>query len=217
MSQTTHAHDINEWTTAAHAQTYLDRGDVYPPQRVEGEAVLVAELPDRTERVLDLGCGDGRLLAVVLDARPDAHGVAVDFSETMLAAVRARFEGNPNVGIVAHDLAEPLPDLGSFDAIVSSFAIHHVTDERKRALYREVFERLRPGGFFANLEHVRSRSPRLRVRFWQEMGQDPDGEDPSNKLALVEVQLDWLDDIGFVDVDCLWRWRELALMVGTRP
>ena len=49
------------------------------------------------------------------------------------------------------------------------------------------------------------------------LGKDPDDEDPSNQLAALDVQLEWLRALGFVDVDCFWKWRELALMVGTKP
>ena len=209
---------MNEWATASHAVAYLDRGPVYPPHRDEGEAVLVAELPASVARVLDLGCGDGRLLAVVLAARPGASGVAVDMSPPMLEAARARFAGDDRVDVVEHDLDRPLPaSLGPFDAVVSSFAIHHCEDPRKRTLFGEVFGLLRPGGLFANLEHVASPTVRLHRRFFEALDADPDNEDPSNRLAPVGEQLRWLRDVGFDDVDCLWKWRELALLTGVRP
>jgi SAM-dependent methyltransferase len=71
-------------------------------------------------RILDLGSGDGRLLQLVLDARPGASGVAVDFSPPMLQRLSERFAGHPGVRVIAHDLADPLPEVGRFDVVISS-------------------------------------------------------------------------------------------------
>ena len=88
---------------------------------------------------------------------------------------------------------------------------------RKRALFAEIFDRLRPGGTFVNLEHVASATPELHADFLGALGIDPADDDPSNILAPVADQLEWLRDVGFGQVDCHWKWRELALLCGTRP
>ena len=129
----------------------------------------------------------------------------------MLDAARARFAGDSLVDVVACDLDEPLPDLGRFDVVVSAFAIHHCSHARKRVLYAEVFDTLEPGGVFYNLEHVASATPRLHQHFLDALGITAEQEDRSNQLLDVETQLAWLREIGFRDVDCHWKWRELAL------
>jgi tRNA (cmo5U34)-methyltransferase len=204
---------VHDWHVEEKVEDYRARAD-HIPHRLEGETALLELLPAHVERVLDLGCGDGRLLGLVRDARPGAAGVALDFSPPMLDRARERFEDAPDVQIVEHDLSHQLPELGRFDIVVSSFAIHHLEDARKRELYREVLRALEPSGLFCNLEHVSSPTPALHQEFLDLLGVP---EDPSNRLLDVETQLGWLRELGFAEVDCLWKWRELALLCGLRP
>ena len=211
---------VNLWTSNEHARDYLERADSIT-HRSEGESALLEFIPPGTRRVLDLGTGDGRLLALVREelvrqGHPGTEAVAVDFSPTMLDEVRRRFAGESSVSVIAHNMDEPLPALGPFDAVISSFAIHHLVHERKRALYAEIYGLLNPGGVFCNLEHVASPTPRLHQEFLERIGFTVETEDPSNKLLDVETQLKWLREIGFEDVECAWKWRELALLVGRR-
>jgi tRNA (cmo5U34)-methyltransferase len=215
MSASNH---VNLWTSREHVEDYLQRADSIS-HRGEGEAALLEFIPANARRILDLGTGDGRLLALVWNRQrknKESEAVAVDFSPAMLEAVRRRFASDSRVHVIEHNLDGPLPALGEFDAAISSFAIHHVLDERKRSLYAEIFDRLNPGGVFCNLEHVSSPTQRLHEEFLYGIGFTPETEDPSNKLLDVETQLKWLREIGFVDVDCHWKWRELALLGGRR-
>jgi tRNA (cmo5U34)-methyltransferase len=208
--------NVNCWSTAKHALDYLSRIDKIP-HRTEGEAVVLDSVPKDVNRILDLGSGDGRLLRLLKVERPGTRAVAVEFSPVMLSALRKTFVGDPTVTVVEHNLDHLLPGLGQFDAVVSSFAIHHLADGRKQSLYEEIYRLLLPHGVFFNLEHVASSSDALHESFLKELGIRPEEEDPSNKLLDVDTQLQWMRSIGFIDVDCYWKWLELALLGGKKP
>jgi tRNA (cmo5U34)-methyltransferase len=202
-----------DWSDPSRALEYLARADGLP-HRAEGEAVVLEIVPRSARRIVDLGSGDGRLIALLRIDRPGARCVALDASPTMLEAARRRFGDDAAVEVRAHDLAEPLPgDLRGADAVVSSFAIHHLQHDRKRSLYGEIHDLLAPGGRFANLEHVASPTPALHDAFLAALDAP---EDASNRLLDVETQLRWLREAGFDDVDCYWKWREMALLAGVR-
>jgi SAM-dependent methyltransferase len=199
-----------EWSNPERIDAYLGREI---PHRGLAESLLLEALPARVERFLDLGTGDGRLLALVGERHPQAHGIGIDASVPMLERAQRRFAENAQIELRQHDLAEPLPaQRGAFDAIVSALSIHHIPDERKRSLFGEVRELLRPEGVFVNLELVTSPTPELHEHFRRVIGRPRD--DPSDLLAGLEEQLQWLRDAGFSQVDCRFKWLELALFVA---
>jgi tRNA (cmo5U34)-methyltransferase len=207
----------NSWVDADKAAEFLGRADRLPHRR-EGEGVLVRDLAGALPgRVLDLGCGNGRLTALVLAGYPESTATCADMSPTMLDAARAAFAGDDRVTVADHDFTEPLPIdgpfAGPFDAVVTSLAVHHATDERKRTLYAEVARLLSPGGVFANLDIVASPTQALHDRWRDEMGAR---DDPTDILCDVNRQLDWIREAGLHDVDCIWKWRSLALLRGER-
>ncbi|MCB0957182.1 MAG: class I SAM-dependent methyltransferase [Ilumatobacter sp.] len=206
---------MSTWGDEEKVTEYLGRVDRLAARRA-GEVELVEALPDDVTRALDLGCGDGRLLSLVLDARPAATAaVGLDRSAPMLEHARGRFAGDARVQVVDHDMTQPLPPLGQFDAVVSGFAIHHLAHDRKRSLFAEIRALLRPGGVFANLEVVACATPELHEEFNRRIGRP--GGDPEDILAGVEEQLAWMRDAGLEHVDCNWRWRGFAVLVGAAP
>ena len=205
---------------------------------------LVASSSRPLRHFLDLGCGSGTLGAVLLQRYPDAEGTFVDFSPSMIDAARANLAAYPTARFEALDYADPMwadavRGRGPFDAIVSGFSIHHQPDENKRRIYREIFNLLAPGGVFVNIEHVQPASPvihalfeehfvdnlyaqqlesggsRSRDQIRSEFVNREDTE--ANILASVDIQLDWLREIGFRDVGCFFQIYELAVLAGSKP
>ena len=209
--------DPSRWLTSKRAQDYLQRIDKIP-HRTEGESTLIDFIPDNAKTVPDLGTGDGRLIKIIKNKIPNSRFVGLDFSPYMLNKLRSELNEDSSVIIFQHDMNKSLPlKLGRFDVVVSSLAIHHLTDGRKKNLYSEVFTILRPGGVFCNLDHVASDSYKLRMQFKRAMGKRLRCKEHETRLTKVDKQIGWFKHIGFTNVDCYWRWLEFALLIGYKP
>jgi len=198
-------------------------------------------LPD-VKRFLDLGCGDGILGRTVLADYPDAAGVFLDFSEYMIETARRKANNRQAVFVVQsfaeRNWSQSVREHGPFDLVVSGLAIHHLTDERKRELYQELFDLMAPGGLFLNLEHVTLGSEWAKEAYdelfvdslWMQhqrrggvKSRAALAEEWRHRLgkakdipAPVELQCKWLEEIGFADVDCFLKVFGLALFGGRK-
>jgi tRNA (cmo5U34)-methyltransferase len=65
-------------------------------------------VPRDARRILDLGTGNARLLALLRIDRPQMLGVGLDFSELMLEGARERLANDQRIELVEHDLSEAL-------------------------------------------------------------------------------------------------------------
>jgi tRNA (cmo5U34)-methyltransferase len=232
------------WRTPSLVAVYLEgvRGAIpLAQEQIDIMLRLIAACGEPMRSFLDLGCGDGVLSAAILQRYPQAKGVLIDFSAPMLDAARNRF-ARQNVSVRCANLdyglaswTRSVDGSAPFDAIVSGYSIHHQPDTRKREIYAEVFHLLRPSGIFINVEHVSSSSSwvasvnddlfvdhlhrrhpdKSRTEVAETYYRRPDKM--ANILAPVELQCQWLREIGFADVDCYLKILELAVFGGRRP
>ena len=202
----------HEWDSPEYVRQWIEDGDKTDPERAEQITALVGLIRCSAEEpieVLDLGAGYGIVTREILTAYPNAQVVCLDGSGEMLKYGKARLKEwqNQLSSIVANfdspNWLATLPTDREFDAVVSSRAIHHVVDERKQALYAEIFQLLKPGGCFANHDLVRKPDDPIR-----------DSHDP---FGTVEDQVVWLRNTGFVDVECFWQTEGRALFGGYKP
>jgi trans-aconitate 2-methyltransferase len=105
---------------------------------------LIAQLRLRgDERVLDLGCGDGRATALIAERLPHGSVLGVDSSPSMIAKAREQFAPPANLDFVLMD-ARALDLPPDFDVAFSTAALHWMPDHQ--AILRGVRVALRPGG-----------------------------------------------------------------------
>jgi tRNA (cmo5U34)-methyltransferase len=243
MTKTTDA----VWKSESTVAYYLERKASRPFLREQINVMLkvIKGLGRPVRRFMDLGCGDGILAAVILEEFPDSDGVLVDHSPPMLKAAEkelAGFAGRIHLCEADYGQASwvrSIEPYASLDLVVSGFSIHHQPDSSKRRLYSEIFELLRGGGMFVNQEHVASPTERLadlwdqtrvdslyeqavqrklnktRAVVEKEYFERPDRE--ANLFSSVESQCQWLREIGYVEVDCFFKYFELAVFGGCRP
>ena len=235
------------WKSPALVASYLQGVRAAVPlatEQIEAMMRLVVAGKGPVTSFLDLGCGDGILAAALLEQYPGSKGVLLDFSEPMIQSARIKLQN------YRENLVFKIVDYGDsgwiqsatsaqpFDVVVSGFSIHHQPDERKRQLYAEIHDLLRPGGLFVNIEHVSSPTKWIE-HVWDnyfidslyalslEEGSTKTRDDVSrefyyrpdkhaNILAPVELQCDWLREAGYGDVDCYFKVFELAVFGGRR-
>jgi ubiquinone/menaquinone biosynthesis C-methylase UbiE len=232
------------WKTSALVAVYLEgvRGAIpLAEEQIDIMLRLLRACGQPLRRFLDLGSGDGVLAAAILERYPGAEGVVADFSAPMLDAARCRFAQQKvsvrfaNVDYGLTSWTQSVAEYGPYDAVVSGYSIHHQPDIRKREVYAEVFGLLSAGGIFVNVEHVSSASQWVealhddlfidhlhrahpgtsRTEVAENYGHRPDKA--ANILAPMELQCQWLRELGFTDVDCYLKVFELAVFGGRRP
>ncbi len=192
-------------------------------------AVWAAEWPGVKPKILDIGAGTGLLTALLLEKYPEASVTLIDFSEQMLDLARKRFSGKPGTRYIVGDYSRE--DLGGrYDLICSALSIHHLTHEDKKRLYRKIYNSLYPGGIFVNAEQVLGESARLQQQFmeyWdsflqesplpaEEMTRIRNRRAALDREERLSVQLDWLRNCGFTDVDIVYKNRMFVVFTGRK-
>lgn len=232
------------WGREEKVKHFVERADLFVPRRrdqIEFIVQLIPHEPSASIRVLDLGAGQGTLAEAVLETFPNSRVVCLDGSTVMMKIGRGRLGKYQNrVSFVLEELDNPswLKSIdGKFDAVVSSLAIHHLSDRRKKALFREIWGITKEDGAIIIADLVKAESRFLEQRYewvlietirkqareivgiertYEEVeakhreAQRTSGDRP----ASLRAQLRWLKQAGFVDVDCFWKHACFAIFGG---
>ena len=206
---------------------------------------LMAAARDRVQSFLILGCGDSLLASAILEECPQAKGFLIEDSESGVESARCHLRAHlDRLMIVQADFSQVgwvsnLANAARFDAVICALDGEQVSEERKRSFYHEIFDLLNPEGVFINLQYVSSATRWTESEWDDQMINAIFGEQlrdtPRNTrvevarayyatasrrpgaLAPLEVQCDWLREIGFESVECFLKVRELAMFGGQKP
>jgi tRNA (cmo5U34)-methyltransferase len=180
---------------------------------------LIPFAPTQAIDVLDLGAGTGLFSKHVKEKYPHASFVLYDLADKMLEVAKDRFRsclsqfefitGDYRTLQVTHD----------FDLVISSLSIHHLTDDEKQALFRSIYGVLRKPGLFINIDQIRGETAYLREIYWnhwltqvrqresseERIQESMERRTTYDRDALLIDQLHWLTDVGFTNVDCVYK------------
>ena len=199
-------------------------------------------VPSQRSGIVELACGTGQLTVKVLKQCPHAELVAVDYSPRMIDFVGAKLDAQGerdrvktlqlDFGAWANDEADA--EVGSqFDAIISSLAIHHLTDEMKGKLFQKIARSLSLGGQFWNADPLLPEFPELtdiyqqsRQRWAQKQGfdleavrskigkSDTQGYSSQDQLATLDRHFQMLKEAGFSKTAVIWKYYNLGVFGG---
>jgi len=194
-----------------------------------GAAVWAAESPSASPAILDVGAGTGLLSAMLLLKHPASTITLLDISEKMLAVAKERFSGCKNVVFRTGDYSRV--DLGGpYDLICSALSIHHLEPADKRRLFGRIFSVLAPGGVFVNADQAEGETPYFTRKYrdyWdaflqcgpldtQESAEIRRRRDTLDKNEKLSVQLSWLREAGFSEVDVVYKNRNFMVTVARK-
>jgi len=232
------------WSRPEFSREFRDNADIYVIERQRLFRIMRSFFGHHFEgrdnlSVLDLGCGDGIVVQEILSVCRTIKATLVDASEDMLSVAGERFKGFENISLIKASFHELLvKDIlnDDFDFVVSSLAIHHLTMQEKKDLFRFIYAHLKDGGYFMNIDVLLAPTEELDawyMKLWQEWVEEQKAlhgiegdlyddvvrrykDNRDNKPDTLSNQLTALEEIGFKEVDCYYKYGVFAIFGGRR-
>ncbi len=189
---------------------------------------MIAYLPERADRILELGAGTGNLSVALARRYPESRLTLVDASEEMLAFSALRVADPDGVHTICKSFEELELVPESFDLVTSCLSVHHVVD--KAALFRSIRATLVPDGTFLLADQMRGQADRhhalnwnTMVEFWRRAGHLSPAEQASlaqhaaehDHYVSIGEHVALLAAAGFEDLDVVWRSWMWGIVTGT--
>lgn len=191
-------------------------------------AVSAASTDMENPNILDIGAGTGLLSSFLIKRYPNATFTLIDISPKMMNVARDRFSNYPNVKYIIGDYTK-CGFSEKYDIVASALSIHHLEDESKKELFKKIYSVLFKNGIFTNADQVYGETPFIDTfnkTIWKQSIENS-GLSIEEKLAGYERikldkestlndQMNWLNNIGFTDTSCIYKYYHFAVMFGRK-
>lgn len=190
--------------------------------------ISIIEIKKEDPSVLDIGAGTGLFSSFIKEKYQKAAISLIDLSDKMMDASKERFSNYNDIRYIVADYSEYIFE-EKFDIIISSLSIHHLSDEEKRKLYKRIYLSLNPEGVFINADQVLGQTPFIENLYkndWKskiEMSgltrkaiNDAYERTALDKMATLSDQINWLNESGFQDVDCIYKYFNFVVLFGRK-
>ena len=193
-----------------------------------GVTVSAATTNTANPNILDIGAGTGLLSSFLIKRYPNATFTLIDISEKMMEIAKKRFSNYPNVKFIIEDYTK-YNFTEKYDIVASALSIHHLEDDNKKALYKKIHSVLSRNGVFINADQVHGETPFIETfnkTIWKQsiensslsMEEKLAGYEriKLDKESTLNEQIEWLNNIGFTDVSCIYKYYHFAVMFGRK-
>ena len=153
---------------------------------------------------------------------------AVDISPSILEEAESRFNKSPQIDFINGDFNTIEFESGSIDLIVSSIALHHLTDEQKVKVLQKIYSWLSPDGVLIIGDQFAGNTTQQyqqHLENWKQFSMDKnvplkewelwmDHQDKHDFHSPIEKYFEWSKQIGFHNVDVVWRYLLWSVFIA---
>lgn len=203
----------------------------FVPKYNEMLDAIINSLPNTENKlsILDIGCGTGNLTQKLLNKYIDSQITAIDISEAMIEAAKSKVN-HSNIEFIVQDALE-YEFKENYDIIVSTLTFQNFpNDAFKKKYYQNIYNSLNINGIFATGNIMLASNKELQevyLKKWKEFmllnlkketiddevfKNYKEKDHPSKTLD----EIDWLIQIGFKDVDIIWKYYNFAVYFGMK-
>ncbi len=194
--------------------------------------MLVNSIPfssNKKLQILDLGCGTGHGMKLILKKFPNAQVVGIDFSHKMIIRCKTNLQQFSNrVRLIETNFNEATFDSG-YDAIISAIAIHNATHHQKKSLFEKIFKSLNKKGVFINGDFVEGETELIneeyRKIYKKYMEKHLKGHELETWLhhafnedmpMSLSGQFSLLKKAGFSNIELKWQYNNVAVYIAQK-